>query len=263
MGKDAACGHQFLCINSDVVLNPLQSSPPLLSSLLARFRASYPMGSLISEFLTVHDGNYAIRALAQVGGLTLASGMAAHPNLEIAEDQAKTRALEALGLTPLPIEPSSYPLPSWDYGAPVEPAPVAPPSVLPPSVPPPKRPSLDHAAPPGLEQLQVIPEPIAPEPPLAKLLELVPSRVESPELDKASKPTKDKPEEPLLVEEAQDRSDEIARIGVEMKRLGWTTIQGREYLKQRYGKRSRQELNDSELLDFLDYLESQPAPSSR
>ncbi|NJR39012.1 MAG: hypothetical protein HC781_09460 [Leptolyngbyaceae cyanobacterium CSU_1_4] len=48
----------------------------------------------------MHDGNYAIRALVQVGGLALASGMAAHPNLEIAEDQAKARALEALGLPP-------------------------------------------------------------------------------------------------------------------------------------------------------------------
>lgn len=213
------------------------------------------MGSLISEFLTVHDGNYAIRALAQVGGITLASGMAAHPNLEVAEDQAKARALEALGLPPLPIEPSSYPLPSWDYSAPVEPSPVAPP----------KRPSLDHPTPPGLDQLQAISAPIALELPLEqppeKILELVPPRVESPETDKAIKPKKESLEEPLLVEETQDRSDEIARIGVEMKRLGWTTIQGREYLKQRYGKRSRQELNDSELLDFLAHLELQPTSS--
>jgi len=252
MGKDAACRQQFPCINSDAVLNPLQSSPSLLSSLVARFRASYPTGSLISEFMTVHDGNYAIRALAQVGGITLASGMAAHPNLEIAEDQAKARALEALGLTPLPVEPSSYPLPSWDsYSVPLEPAPVAPP----------KRPSLDHPTPPGLDLLQSIPEPIAIELPQAKTLELVPQRVEIPETDKAIKPKKESPEESSLAEETQDRSDEIARIGVEMKRLGWTTIQGREYLKQRYGKRSRQELNDSELLDFLAYLELQPASS--
>jgi hypothetical protein len=80
--------------------------------------------------------------------------------------------------------------------------------------------------------------------------------------DKTVKPKKPKEEAPPPAEETQDRSDEIARIGVEMKRLGWTTIQGRDYLKQRYGKRSRQELNDPELLDFLAYLESQPAPVS-
>jgi hypothetical protein len=251
MGKDAACGHQFPDINSDAVLNPLQSSPLLLSPLLARFRASYPTGSLISEFLTVHDGSYAIRALAQVGGIPLASGMAAHPNLETAEDQAKVRALEALGLTPLPVESSPYPMPAWDYSVPAEPAPIAPP----------KQPSLVRPPLPALDPLPPTPEPIAPEPPPAKILELVPQRVESPEKDEAIAPKKDKPEEPSPAEETQDRSDEIARIGVEMKRLGWTTIQGREYLKQRYGKRSRQELNDSELLDFLAYLESRPAPS--
>jgi hypothetical protein len=275
MCKDAACGHQSThrsthqstYINSDCVLNLLQSSSTPLPSLLDRFRVSYPTGSLISEFLTVHDGNYAVRALAQVGGTILASGMAAHPNLEIAEDQAKVRALESLGLTPLPSNPSTYPLPQWetDYSILVDPAPVAPP----------KRPSLEQPTAPALDQSQpvkekiinesIINEPIAIEhtiePPQAKKLELVPQREDSSEKDKAIKPKKDKPEELSRVEETQDRSDEIARIGVEMKRLGWTTIQGREYLKQRYGKRSRQELNDPELLDFLAYLENQPASS--
>lgn len=58
-----------------------------------------------------------------------------------------------------------------------------------------------------------------------------------------------------------DRSGEIVRIGVEMKRLGWTTEQGRSYLKRTYGKRSRQELDDSELMDFLQYLETLPSSS--
>lgn len=259
MCKDAACEHPPTYINTDSTLNLLQSSSTSLPSLLARFRVSYPTGSLISEFLTVHEGNYAVRALAQVGGTILASGMAAHPNLEIAEDQAKARALEALGLTSSPSDPSTYPLPQWDdYSVLVAPAPVT----LP------KRPSLDQPDPLVLEPLQPVKEkptnePIAIESPPAKILELVPQRVDIPEKDKVTQPKKDKSSEPSVGEETQDRSDEIARIGVEMKRLGWTTIQGREYLKQRYGKRSRQELNDSELLDFLAYLESQPAPSSR
>jgi hypothetical protein len=68
------------------------------------------------------------------------------------------------------------------------------------------------------------------------------------------------PEEtPTPTVDSEDRSDEIARISVEMKRLGWTTTKGREHLKLTYGKRSRQELNDEELLDFLKYLESQPS----
>ncbi len=46
---------------------------------------------------------------------------------------------------------------------------------------------------------------------------------------------------------------------VQMKRLGWTDKQGREYLIEAYGKRSRHLLNDEELLDFLRYLESLPS----
>ncbi|KOP25268.1 hypothetical protein AMR41_17855 [Hapalosiphon sp. MRB220] len=57
-----------------------------------------------------------------------------------------------------------------------------------------------------------------------------------------------------------DQSDDIAKIGVEMQRLGWTTEQGRDYLIQTYGKRSRHLLDTEELRDFLKYLESQPTP---
>jgi hypothetical protein len=76
------------------------------------------------------------------------------------------------------------------------------------------------------------------------------------ELVAASAPTtrKKKKSEPV------DQSDDIAKIGVEMQRLGWTTEQGRDYLIQTYGKRSRHLLDSEELRDFLKYLESQPTP---
>lgn len=48
---------------------------------------------------------------------------------------------------------------------------------------------------------------------------------------------------------------------LEIKRLGWTKDDGREFLKSRYGKRSRLHLTDSQLLEFLQYLASQPNPS--
>jgi formylglycine-generating enzyme required for sulfatase activity len=57
-----------------------------------------------------------------------------------------------------------------------------------------------------------------------------------------------------------DFSDIVARTNVELKRLGWTNQQGRDYLVQTYGKRSRQLLTDAELLDYLHYLESEPSP---
>jgi len=52
----------------------------------------------------------------------------------------------------------------------------------------------------------------------------------------------------------------IGRTNMELKRLGWTNQQGRDYLIETYGKRSRQLLTDEQLLDFLHYLESEPSP---
>ncbi|MGG6296940.1 hypothetical protein ACQ4M4_21300 [Leptolyngbya sp. AN02str] len=57
-----------------------------------------------------------------------------------------------------------------------------------------------------------------------------------------------------------DLSNIIAETSVELKRLGWSNSRGREHLKQTYGKRSRQELNEAELIEFLDYLKAQPSP---
>jgi hypothetical protein len=45
---------------------------------------------------------------------------------------------------------------------------------------------------------------------------------------------------------------------IELKRLGWTSEQGRNYLLQTYGKRSRFMLTDKEILNFLDYLKNLP-----
>ena len=56
-------------------------------------------------------------------------------------------------------------------------------------------------------------------------------------------------------------SEVIAQIDIEMQLRGWTTVQGREYLKKTYGKRSRTLLTEVELLDFLQYLESLPTPT--
>ncbi|MEM9538499.1 MAG: hypothetical protein AAGA60_03195 [Cyanobacteria bacterium P01_E01_bin.42] len=57
--------------------------------------------------------------------------------------------------------------------------------------------------------------------------------------------------------ESIDFSDILAQTNIEIKRLQWTQSQGREFLVERYGKRSRQVLTDDELLDFLEYLKSQ------
>ena len=75
----------------------------------------------------------------------------------------------------------------------------------------------------------------------------------------------DNPIIPLLLLESPDcltcklpfNFDYTKRLtDVEVKRLGWTTEQGRNYLKKKYGKRSRLHLTDKQLLEFLNYLQS-------
>ena len=83
--------------------------------------------------------------------------------------------------------------------------------------------------------------------------------VEIPEVPETAEPSK---VTPLGIDPNApiDFSEIISRSNVELKRLGWTSDQGRNYLLQTYGKRSRQLLSDEELLEFLVYLEAQPNP---
>ncbi len=57
---------------------------------------------------------------------------------------------------------------------------------------------------------------------------------------------------------AELRENLIAQSDKYLRLLNWTTEQGRLYLQERYHKRSRQQLTDTELLDFIDYLKLQP-----
>ncbi|MEH1831888.1 MAG: hypothetical protein V7L29_07405 [Nostoc sp.] len=49
----------------------------------------------------------------------------------------------------------------------------------------------------------------------------------------------------------------IAQSDTYLAQLNWTPEQGKEYLQQKYGKRSRLELTDVEILEFIDYLKLQ------
>jgi hypothetical protein len=69
-------------------------------------------------------------------------------------------------------------------------------------------------------------------------------------------PKTDSGENTAAPESAIDYKDVVAAIDSEMKRLGWTKEQGRDYLSEKYNKRSRQLLTDEELLEFLSYLKS-------
>lgn len=57
------------------------------------------MASLVTELLMVEQGQFIVRASVQIGGLTLATGMASAPTVEAAEDQARIRSIKGLGFT--------------------------------------------------------------------------------------------------------------------------------------------------------------------
>lgn len=308
-----------------------------IQTLLAQFQTRYPTGCLTSELLTIHQENYVVRAVVQVGGMVLATGMAAATDIEQAEDRAKLRVLLALGVgafsppissqglspafsaVPTSAKPSAMSssaglTPSSEFSTSPDSLSHSSSSVPSGFTPNPTTPEIQSELPEdsnpldfaqstlaSLNRLSNLPQTES----LAENEQTEADRAESdeplfqtettleesagrlvrdhPSLEQAqipesqstspqsttksatsgkSKSIKSKAGSPEPTStEKNDRSEEIARIGVEMKRLNWTTEQGRNYLKRTYGKRSRQELSDEELLDFLRYLETQPSPS--
>ncbi|WP_299043947.1 hypothetical protein [uncultured Thermosynechococcus sp.] len=178
------------------------------------FYRRYPTGSIVSDLLQIHDGLFIVKTTLLVGDTVLATGMAAAPTLEQAEDSARQRALQLLGIH-LPVQTEAELIPR-------------PPAAL-------------EAAPwSEASNTELLLEPTTPP---------------SPRRSKSAS------EKPPPKREPVDLADEIAQTTAEMKRLGWTEAQGRACLLERYGKRSRQQLTDEELLDFLHFLRSQPSAS--
>lgn len=295
--------------------------PADLQFMLGQFQARYPMASLTSELLQIHQGNYVVRAAVQMGGVVLATGLAAAEVIELAEDRARMRVLEVVGIasTPPPAAPipekqsSAYELQfrlmanhsnetaprlnqvtqntvfanSVSYDSPQlmgQPVPV--PSALPEPtrvLTMPMRPELTAGRETGMRSPEIedepelesfsyapemrSPQPTAPpEPPSAKPKRS--SRNSSAEVastEDASQTRQSFPREvtaaPNPTREPLDLSEIIAQTTVEVKRLGWDSKQGAIYLQRTYGKSSRQQLTDEELLEFLEYLRSQPTPT--
>jgi hypothetical protein len=254
--------------------------------MFARFWQHYPQGSLTSTLVTVDRGMYIVRALIQVNNQPIASGLGAAATVEVAEDQARERALAVLefGKVVPPSPPTPEPV--------VVPEPKTTPS--PPTVEPsePSTPVAENGATPqaviSLEETSPVTSPPPPEPPTPVVQpeippepeptatlpldtsgeETVPQPVPEPMLEPEPEPESEPVPEPEAESEPAstprvtpsgapiDFSDVIARTNVELKRLNWTTEQGKDYLLETYGKRSRQLLTDDELLEFLQYLES-------
>lgn len=250
--------------------------------MLDRFRKCYPHGSLLSELVQIDHGKYIVKASIQVEGITLATGLAAADTVEAAEDRARERAIALIDLNEMAIaspsektrEPQKIPktqkakseesstvvsssfelerekrLESLLAQNKVETAESIPShsnGVI-------SQQAVDILAPQSNPSEEPVPSPESENSDLNR--------------DRATPTTKSQlsletppalsmpPEDPT---EEASFEDFLAKTNVHLKRLGWTNEQGRNYLLQTYGKRSRHLLTDEELKDFLDYLESQP-----
>ncbi|MEA5553919.1 hypothetical protein VB713_23545 [Anabaena cylindrica UHCC 0172] len=260
--------------------------------MLAQFQSLYPNGSMISELVQIFQGKYIVRVSLQIEGVTRATGMAAAETVEAAEDQARNRALMVLGITnatggaiafsPKPISPvpvkttvntttalresvsSSEDVASTQWSVIKNTERYAqndsdiynqtsnqgvPKSLT-------RKEQLDTA----LEEWDMS---SSSEPEHQSLPEITPNNV-TPFTPRSHSAPEDMSFPSGIGtrnrNEPVNLSDVIAQTDVQIERLAWTKEQGREYLKKTYGKLGRSLLSEEELLDFLNYLKSEPDP---
>jgi hypothetical protein len=240
--------------------------------MLQKLRQRYPQVALISELVQIDHGKYIVRAIIEIEGKTVVTGLAAADTVEIAEDRARERAL-------LLLEAENTP--DLQLVEKVSPNNISLPSDLPKTVPSTKKstktakvteiPRPEAKIEPELPQVQDIPPAkIEPELPQVKdiplpepeplLLEMETDNYsllsELPEEASLTEEEPPAPEPVVVIPEEIDYSVLKTKIDVEMKRLAWTTEKGREYLISTYGKKSRLLLTNEELLEFYNYLSS-------
>ncbi len=74
--------------------------------MFTQFPVRYPTTSVISELLTIQGDKYVVRASVLIEGVIRATGLAAADTIEQAEDRARKRAMEVLGIGNLtPTQP--------------------------------------------------------------------------------------------------------------------------------------------------------------
>ncbi|MEL7352769.1 MAG: hypothetical protein AAFN38_15205 [Cyanobacteria bacterium J06560_5] len=247
---------------------------------LAQFRVQYPSAALVSDLVSTDNNRYVVRTAIVQKGETIATGLAASDDVQTAEDKARDRAIALLGLSTANA-PSTAPAAIASPTPPTPPTkltvvkPAQPSAAIPPSPSKPSEPTAaastalqtDIASIEPDTEIQFEPDEVPPLPPEEDFGPPIDAIEEGPtETEKASSVPKP-PAKPSAASIAMenlsasanpvDLSDVIAQTDVELTRLGWSSTQGREYLEKTYGKRSRQQLTDDELMSFLLYLEDQ------
>lgn len=270
--------------------------------MFTQFQVRYPTTSLISELVTIDRGKYVVRALVQIEGVTRATGLAAADTIELAEDTARSRALEVLG-----IHNWKPPISSVEYAQPPKEEALKQPQVYPVTESAFSEESFEPASITSIstdtswleDKFQPAPPELSVPFPPAKSVEVsspstdwkrntfaenTPASVTPEEENEALKTTSKKvtpirsrrhdvdksPVQPPGSEietsdlfekvtpstEPVDLSDELARIKSELKRLGWSDDQKNEFLERTFNKPSLLQLNQEDVLVFLEYLES-------
>ncbi len=87
--------------------------------MLQKLRQRYPQVALISELVQIDHGKYIVKAIVEIEGKTVVTGLAAADTVEIAEDRARERALLLLEAENTPdlqlvekVSPNNISLPS-------------------------------------------------------------------------------------------------------------------------------------------------------
>lgn len=82
-------------------LNPLRSARAL-HPVLQLLRSQYPTGCLSADLIQVVHDQFVVQAKVHIEGVSIVTALASASTVEVAEDRARTRALEALGLSTTP-----------------------------------------------------------------------------------------------------------------------------------------------------------------
>jgi len=197
--------------------------------MFAQFRSQYPQGRIQTEMLPKIDGLHAFRAIVSEGDAIMGTATAVDSDLEIAEDRAVKRALAIAGLA----FDNSFDHNYGNYGG--------------------RSPMVDAY---DHEDGFSFRKDADLEGTGSEFDKITPELGEIP----INKPIPSKASAPQISPEPVDLSDAISKIDVEMERLSWTKTQGRDYLVRSFDKKSRQQLTNDELLQFLSHLKSLPTP---
>jgi hypothetical protein len=218
--------------------------------MFAQFRSQYPQGRIQTEMLPKIDGLHAFRAIVSQGDAIMGTATATDNDLEIAEDRAVKRALAIAGIsfdhnyggyTPMLAQVSREPVNSLPSATVTHTTHTIRSET-----------TLDYANEYGKNDY-------VPEETMHYEPEYEPKYVPEYKPEVSAPPIKSSA--PQIAPEPVDLSDAISKIDVEMERLSWTKIQGRDYLVRTFDKKARSQLTNDELLQFLSHLKSLPTPS--